>query len=114
MKETNRLLLFIGISLLSIIQISQVSGFDSVYTRLKAFPLKGGEDVGVPLLLTPLIENGQIDVARKLALVRLEDADNVESYSGYLTVDKTHKSNMFFWFFPALVRSTIKVFILNY
>lgn len=26
---------------------------------------------------------------------------NVTSYSGYLTVDKTHNSNLWFWFFPA-------------
>lgn len=25
----------------------------------------------------------------------------VESYSGYLTVDEEHGSNMFFWFFPS-------------
>ena len=26
-----------------------------------------------------------------------------ESYSGFITVDKSHNSNMFFWFFPATV-----------
>jgi hypothetical protein len=26
---------------------------------------------------------------------------DVESYSGYLTVDKPNNGNMFFWFFPA-------------
>lgn len=28
---------------------------------------------------------------------------NVESYAGYLTVNKTYNSNLFFWFFPAQV-----------
>src|SRR5690606_25173397 len=27
----------------------------------------------------------------------------VKSYSGFFTVNKTHNSNLFFWFFPALV-----------
>lgn len=28
---------------------------------------------------------------------------NVKSYSGYLTVNKSYNSNLFFWFFPAKV-----------
>ncbi|KAF7237727.1 putative serine carboxypeptidase CPVL [Varanus komodoensis] len=38
-----------------------------------------------------------------LSLVGPLPGANVKSYSGYLTVNKTHNSNMFFWFFPAHV-----------
>lgn len=30
---------------------------------------------------------------------------SLKSYSGYLTVNKTYNSNLFFWFFPAQVGS---------
>lgn len=52
------------------------------------------------LLLTPLIRAGRIDEARAACNVTpLKGA--IESYSGYLTVDEAHGSNLFFWFFPA-------------
>lgn len=93
-----------GILLLLVVCSSQVSaGFTNVYPKLKAHPLKDGEDVGEPLILTPLIENGKIDDARNQSFVSLQGAERLESYSGYFTVDKTYNSNMFFWFFPALV-----------
>ncbi|XP_026804092.1 venom serine carboxypeptidase-like [Rhopalosiphum maidis] len=52
------------------------------------------------LLLTPLIRNGRIDEARAACNVTSLEP-TIESYSGYLTVDETYGSNMFFWFFPA-------------
>ncbi len=51
-----------------------------------------------PLFLTPFIENGKIDDARRAAAVK-PFLPNVTSYSGYLTVSKVHQSNLFFWFF---------------
>jgi len=59
-----------------------------------------------PLILTPYIEAGQIDEARGRSIVwNLPNASpRVESYSGYLTVNKEFDTNMFFWFFPAVVR----------
>jgi len=59
-------------------------------------PLNSGE----PLILTPLIENGQIEEARRLASVP-PLVGNITSYAGYLTTDIECGSNMFFWFFPA-------------
>lgn len=62
--------------------------------------LSGG-DVGDPLFLTPLIEAGKLDEARNLSRCGpLPNAPPLESYSGYVTVNKTYNSNMFFWFFP--------------
>ena len=47
-----------------------------------------------PLILTPLIEEGKIYEARRQALVHHEEMQNVESYAGYLTVNKKYNSNM--------------------
>ena len=69
------------------------------------FPRSREEDVGTPLVLTPYIETGDVEAGRERALVNttmlqgLEE--DIESYSGFLTVDKENNGNMFFWFFPA-------------
>lgn len=58
-------------------------------------------DPGKPLFLTPYIEKGQIDQAQQLAKVSQLNGTSVVSYSGFLTVNKTYNSNLFFWFFPS-------------
>ncbi|XP_037069561.1 probable serine carboxypeptidase CPVL [Pollicipes pollicipes] len=55
---------------------------------------------GRPLFLTPYIQNGKMQEGRKLSRVTDLQTD-VDSYAGLLTVNATHNSNMFFWFFPA-------------
>ena len=58
-----------------------------------------------PLFLTPLIEAGRLEEARSAALVDALTGPSIESYAGYLTVNKPAcGSNMFFWYFPAKVR----------
>ena len=59
--------------------------------------------VGEALFLTPLIEKEDIREARKKAQVQHHEMKNVESYAGYLTVNKTYNSNTFFWYFPSQV-----------
>ncbi|CAH2010697.1 unnamed protein product [Acanthoscelides obtectus] len=60
------------------------------------------DDVGEPLILTPLLEQEQIREARRAAIVNLTgDAKDVRSYAGYFTVNKRYNSNQFFWFFPS-------------
>jgi hypothetical protein len=41
--------------------------------------------------------------AQNLSRVGPLKGTNIESYSGFFTVNKTTNSNMFFWFFPAQV-----------
>lgn len=55
---------------------------------------------GSALFLTNMLENGNIEEAKNLSEVR-PLAGNVKSYSGFLTVNKTYNSNIFFWFFPS-------------
>jgi len=89
--------------LLFILPHKSTSGFLNIYPRLKEFRLADGIDVGAPLFLTPLIESGKIEEARLKAAVHHTEVDDVSSYSGYFTVNKKYNSNLFFWFFPAMV-----------
>ncbi|CAH4013171.1 unnamed protein product [Pieris brassicae] len=58
-------------------------------------------DAGEPLLLTPLIEEKKLEEARKAAYVEPDYLlPGMESYAGYLTVNKEYNSNLFFWYFP--------------
>lgn len=60
------------------------------------------EQVGNPLILTPFLENGQIDQAKDLAQVRGISEDlGIQTYSGFFTVNKTYDSNLFFWYAPS-------------
>eukprot|EP00058_Branchiostoma_floridae_P015263 XP_002600751.1 hypothetical protein BRAFLDRAFT_83494 [Branchiostoma floridae] len=63
--------------------------------------IQQGRDYGDPLFLTPYLEQGMAEKARMLSEVHLPGT-TINSFSGYLTVNKTYSSNMFFWFFPAM------------
>ncbi|KAK7110316.1 probable serine carboxypeptidase CPVL [Littorina saxatilis] len=63
--------------------------------------LKNGVDPGDPLFLTPYLQKGQPQMAQKLSQVTSLPGWSGKSYAGYITVNATHQSNMFFWFFPA-------------
>lgn len=54
------------------------------------------EDVGDPLILTPLIEAGNLEEARNLSLVGDIGVEGIPSYSGFLTVNPEHNGNLFF------------------
>ncbi|CAF1151380.1 unnamed protein product [Rotaria sordida] len=70
------------------------------YPNGKHSIVKSNDDPGEPLFLTPYIEQGKIEEARRLSSVELPPFKR-QSFSGYLTVNKEFNSNMFFWFFPA-------------
>ncbi|XP_050304829.1 venom serine carboxypeptidase-like [Anthonomus grandis grandis] len=74
--------------------------FMNGYPKVNSWPLESGDDPGVPLLLTPLIEAGKIDDAQMASEVYFNGFLKKISYSGFFTVDKLYNSNMFFWFFP--------------
>ncbi|PVD32402.1 hypothetical protein C0Q70_07836, partial [Pomacea canaliculata] len=57
------------------------------------------------LLLSPLIASGKIHLAQEKSRVRCLPGADLESYSGFISVDKPEcGSNLFFWFFPAQER----------
>lgn len=90
--------------------IEDARGFINVYPKLKSYPVRNDEDTGTPLFLTPLIESGKIDEARRRATVEHKEMDDVSSYAGYFTVNKEYNSNMFFWLFPAVVSDSLCTF----
>ena len=97
---------FLIVTLICIVSFS--NGFINIYPKLHTYELKAkSEDVGDPLILTPLIEAGKIDEARTVATVEHKVMMEVSSYAGYFTVNKEYNSNMFFWFFPAQVKFLI-------
>lgn len=60
------------------------------------------------LFLTPYIESGKLEEGRRLAQVTDLPGGaptQVKSYAGFLTVNSTYNSNLYFWFFEALVSS---------
>lgn len=59
-------------------------------------------DNGTALILTPFIKEGRINEARNACRVNPEVFLDFESYSGFLTVNETYNSNLFFWYFPVL------------
>ncbi|XP_020934238.1 probable serine carboxypeptidase CPVL isoform X4 [Sus scrofa] len=90
--------------LLALLMLSPGSDglFRSIYGKAHVFkPPKG--NVGEPLFLTPYIEAGKFAEGRRLSLVAPFPGWNLMSYSGYITVNKTYNSNLFFWFFPAKI-----------
>ncbi|KAL0119122.1 hypothetical protein PUN28_009606 [Cardiocondyla obscurior] len=98
----NNVLVLILSALFFALPQESASGLLNVYPQLKHYKLDDREDVGAPLFLTPLIENGKIDEARAKAVVQHKEMGDISSYSGYLTVNKEYNSNLFFWFFPAM------------
>ncbi|XP_076679453.1 venom serine carboxypeptidase [Andrena cerasifolii] len=96
------IVLVLQIFFLISLTIDDARGFINVYPKLKSYSVRNDEDTGTPLFLTPLIESGKIDEARKRATVEHKEMDDVSSYAGYFTVNKEYNSNMFFWLFPAV------------
>lgn len=47
-----------------------------------------------------------LQTAQQLSQVKLDGYER-NSYAGFLTVNSTYDSNLFFWFFPAEVRNII-------
>lgn len=78
-----------------------------VVLSLEATALIWKSSLAKNLMLTPYINKGNLSEARALSKVEL--FYGITSYSGFLTVDETCKSHLFFWFFPAAVSWTVGV-----
>ncbi|CAL1541909.1 unnamed protein product [Lymnaea stagnalis] len=68
-------------------------------------PLVQSAKISRPLFLSPYLEKGLIQEARKDSRVHLPRFSELESYSGFITVDKTFGNHLFFWFFPSSQRT---------
>ena len=81
--------------------------------------------LGEPLFITPYLKKGQWKIAQQLAKVDNKvfipgtwdtQIENIESYSGYFTVNTPEcDSNLFFWYFPSevIIISTLFMPFLN-
>ncbi|OBS66052.1 hypothetical protein A6R68_05408 [Neotoma lepida] len=77
--------------------------FRSIYrTTFVSRPFGG--NAGWPLFLSPYLKAGKIEEAQKKSQVSPFPGMSLESYAGYITVNKTYNSNLFFWFFPARIK----------
>lgn len=90
--------------LVLVLVLSQLAGalgrFPNPYRPIKqTVPVL--EDVGEPLLLTPLLAEGRLEEARAAAQVTIEAFESIPSFSGFFTVDALYDSNLFFWFIPS-------------
>jgi vitellogenic carboxypeptidase-like protein len=72
--------------------------FPNVYGNIKQEEV--GDNPGLPLILTPFIEQGKIKQALTAAEVHFNGFKGIKTYAGYFTVKKNFNSNMFFWFSP--------------
>jgi hypothetical protein len=78
--------------------------FLSMFPKVPKHPNLTENDVGKPLILTPFIKSGKINEAKDLSRVR--NIPDIETYSGFLTVNKKYDSNLFFWYVPSKVSSS--------
>lgn len=85
---------------LSVLSLSE-GAYPNIYQPIRTNDISADDDVGDPLILTPLLKNNQIEEAKKAASVKIAGFENTTSYSGYFTVDEAFDSNLFFWFFPS-------------
>lgn len=93
--------LFYGyyITLLSFFPIGDTAIFANVYPRVKLQAKLDG-NAGQPLILTPYLKSGAIQLAQNLSRVPLTDKIGFKSYAGFFTVDPQYNSNLYFWYFP--------------
>lgn len=65
----------------------------------RIYSLTTKSDGDAPLILTPLLKVGKITEARCYSEVH-DLVLNLRSNAGFLTVNETYNSNLYFWFFP--------------
>ncbi|CRK97539.1 CLUMA_CG010927, isoform A [Clunio marinus] len=77
--------------------------FINPYPSFKSHQVSSSEfDDDGALFITPLLESGKkVEEIQKMAAIDLPDLKDFPGYSGFITVNKTTNSNMFFWYFPA-------------
>ena len=90
------------LSCLSVLSVTQCQHFDNRYNVLSStMVLSPGS--GTVRLRARLTVQLVLSPAHQLSQVTSLPGWSAKSYSGYITVNATHQSNMFFWFFPAQV-----------
>jgi len=95
-------LLCLSGSLAALAVVEASNPFRAMFPVLNPTPkVHSHEEVGEPLYITPLLEEGKIKEAQQASAVKLAEASQIQSHAGLITVNKIFNSNMFFWYFPA-------------
>ena len=63
------------------------------------------------LMLTPLLDTGQVRQAQEQSQVNNSQVYNGTSHAGYLTVDRLLGNHIFFWFFPSMEKPDAPVLL---
>lgn len=79
--------------------IARAEFFPNVYPRLK-LEAKFSSNAGEPLMVTPFLKNGSINLAQDLSKVTITEKIGFRSHAGFFTIDETYNSNLYFWYFP--------------
>lgn len=74
----------------------------NITSRNKSCEPETKVDNGTALILTPYLKEGKAREAKRAARVDSKLFLGFKSYSGFLTVNETYNSNIFFWYFPVL------------
>ncbi|XP_028614239.1 probable serine carboxypeptidase CPVL isoform X2 [Grammomys surdaster] len=77
--------------------------FHSIYRSILVSQSFNG-NAGKPLFLSPYIKTGKIKEGQRKSMVSPFPGMYDKSYAGYITVNQTYNSNLFFWFFPARIQ----------
>lgn len=101
LRITNKMGPYLCLTYLALTLVATSHGFLHRFPKIELGERDGG-DAGQPLFLTPYLKRGAADEARRLARVPFTDSLQVRSYAGFFTVNETHQSNQFAWYFPAL------------
>lgn len=98
----NGLVAFCYLFIFNIFSFAYSLGFPYVYPRVKLEAKTSSlGDPGEPLILTPYIDKGNIELAQNISRVPLTEKIGFTSHAGFITVDKKYNSNLYFWYFPA-------------
>lgn len=88
--------------LASLLQVNCKSALRGMFPdKYPPMKQKNGVDPGQPVFLTPYIEKGQFEQAKAASKVGPLDGVDQDSYAGFITVNQTTNSNMYFWYWPA-------------
>ncbi|KAK9877391.1 hypothetical protein WA026_017787 [Henosepilachna vigintioctopunctata] len=94
--------MLIFLAFMAILDTTKVyCAFPNFYPSLTKIDLPDENNLGKPVILTPLLEQNEIQHALDASEVHFDGFLGKKSYSGYFTVNKPYNSNLFFWFFPS-------------
>lgn len=98
-----RFVLAAGAGLVATVQAGRLT--DHLHQGWEGELVSKSKSAGQPLHLTEYMEKFGVEAAREASRVRFAAGTGMgsedESYSGFITVNATTNSNMFYWYFPA-------------